>query len=644
MGDTLVITNWNLSPTESRVVQPIVDHGYTTASIAGAGPVTATISVPSGTRDGDLLVLAVCATGTIVGPAYPVIDGRSYPYWTGSNYAWNYGQANALGTGILWRNWHTGDPTSHTVTYSDYGSDPTEILVLLWAFEARALRSAGSAGVTTLPATGSQITCVGLDSSFWTNDPADWGFYVGIVQQPQTGPLTGEAPLTHVVNVAGSALWLTAGYDAVQDSAVRIFDGVSGPSVGYVQADTVQIVAQYGPKYADAALPFLTEFPPSGNPAVGVGEAAPSLQYRDADTGDLLAVHPYSETPDYAPGGSSQFNPDIAYGPGASAIRPDFVYLCGWNDSAIWKLNTKTAATIWRKDGFQSSSTSNPSASTACPVLTPDGGSLYVQNDTTGDLVRISTADGSIQAVIPVIGVHRPFADGIGVVLAPDGTLIFARTQDHSLSKLDMTTGVVTPFFDLISLGLPYDTSSAYLYPWQIAPHPHGDGFAFSLTRYIGGHYYSEIVECSWSGTATNVYDYSNSALWGDRLAMVFGVCYSSDGERIYGVPDTSYPIIWRWDRSNPLAIGGSPWMHCDYRTRTDWIADGAPNSTPGYIAGSGARALWASTVAGVAATQVRFTIPALRLTQRDDQRLRGGQNPTSVQHSGRNRGPNAYL
>lgn len=348
--------------------------------------------------------------------------------------------------------------------------------------------------------------------------------------------------------------------------------------------------ADWTPYYGPGAAAFLTDFTTSP-------QKTPSLQYRDADTGALLAVHPYSETPDFRPGGYNGNQADIAYGPGASAITSEFLYLCGWEGGTIWKLRTSTAETVWRVDGFQHADPSPPLEAFAnSPVLSPDGTLLYVTNDASWpDFVALDTTDASVVSTVTPIGSRVP--SNYGAVLAPDGTVIFACNDGpaavNGLYKLDLTTGTVTPFLMLTTLGLSY--SSGYLHCYQIAPHPSGDGFAFTVQRHDTA-YHSELVECAWDGTVTQTYNYAASSLDGERLAMFFAVCYSSDGTKLYAVGDTSWSIIWNFERGPGSVGGATPWMHCDFLNQADWVAAGSP---PDYDH-TGLYELWESTISGV--------------------------------------------
>lgn len=358
--------------------------------------------------------------------------------------------------------------------------------------------------------------------------------------------------------------------------------------------------------YPAAALPFLTEFPSSP-------DVTPSIQYRDADTGELLSVHPYPETPDYVPGGHFTGDSDIAYGPNIGATRSNYLYFCGWASASVWKMQTDTNTQVWRDTGFQFGFPDPPFYSfDPFPLLSPDGTRLYTNNDSNSKLAVLNTADGSVVNEITVIGSVNFNTDQAGKVWAPDGQIIFSynggpSAATHGLYKFDLTTGIVTPFLMLPSLGLPYNTvgtGANYLYAYSLAAHPGGDGFVFALNRYDGS-YHSELVEVAFDGTVGNMYSYAASGLDGDRLAMFFSVTYSSDGTKLYSVGDTAWPIIWKFDRG-PGNVGGSaPWMHCDYRDTANWAMDGFTHTF------GGANALWLSTISGIAAYSPECVPPA---------------------------------
>lgn len=329
---------------------------------------------------------------------------------------------------------------------------------------------------------------------------------------------------------------------------------------------------------------------------VGSPEEVPSLQYRDAATGSLLAIRPFSESADYAPGGPDADDSDFTYGPGAGAVRDGFLYLCGWDSYSVWKLDIATAATVWRIDGEVTGQPDPPFMSSAPgPVLSADGTKLFVTNDNPGTVVWINTSDGSVSSTQTVSGSPSPYQGPNCFALHPDGSILFGNNSgvaaNHGIYKLNVTTGAVTPFLMLSTLGLPNTLN--YLNVFHMAPHPGGDGFAFTVMHYDGS-YHSKVVECSWAGTVSCIYTYG--APWdGERLVMVYALCYSTDGDTIYAVADTSWPIIWRWDRSaGPTSSVANPWAHTDYNDPADWVADGRPHYGQ-------ANHIWYSLISGIA-------------------------------------------
>jgi hypothetical protein len=236
-------------------------------------------------------------------------------------------------------------------------------------------------------------------------------------------------------------------------------------------------------------------------------------------------------------------------------------------------------------------------------LLSPDGTRLYVPNGTALGIAVLNTADGSLVSTIPVTGLAGDIGDAAGMVWHPSGDIIFSynvgfAATSHGLYRLNTTTGAATPFLLLPSLGLSYNTTgpgAGYLYAYAIAAHPGGDGLVFALQRY-NGTYHSELVEVAWDGTVGNIYNYVASGLDGQRLAMFFAVCYSTDGAWLYAVGDTSWSIIWRFARGSGSVGGNAPWMQVDCATRADWVAGGSPHNW------GGPNELWESVIAGIAA------------------------------------------
>lgn len=369
--------------------------------------------------------------------------------------------------------------------------------------------------------------------------------------------------------------------------------------------------------YPPAARPFLHEFPYAA-------QWNPSIQYRDAATGKLLAVHPYPETPGIGLGSTLS---DIAYGP---AVHNDSLYFCGWDSGSIWGVKSN-GANKWRVGNDTSGETLY--SFNVQVGLSGDGSKIYLMNGhRTGHVTILSAADGSVLGELatspPVTFFDSP------VLLTPDDGLLFhigPFTSVAGIARIDLATGDVTtyPYWKLLStLSPPLSFSPNFV--GHFAAHPGGDGFAVTVQFFPD----TAIVELGWDGSVGNVYRIVGESSAGH--AHLFDVTYSSDGNYLYAVADSDYSLIWRFVRGPGNVGGDAPWMHGNYLTRADWDADG----NPVFGGGFGTHALWLSTISGIK-TVKSGEIPALRLAQRDDAQL---TTATSAQRSTRLRGPNAYL
>lgn len=177
-------------------------RGHSTAT----GTTSVTVPVPAGTADNDGLMLAILNDGSSA-------PGLSVSGWTQAAVA-SGARFNAFR-----RVWHTGDPTSVTIT----PNASTAIVALMYGFE-----NSGSAGSgASIPAGGTdptKVECPGWAAPLYIA-------FAGIIDpsDPQATPLTGDAPLVGVENVSSGPLRLAGGFDTTNTSANRFFSGVTSP-------------------------------------------------------------------------------------------------------------------------------------------------------------------------------------------------------------------------------------------------------------------------------------------------------------------------------------------------------------------------------------------------------------------------------
>ncbi len=579
MADVLAIPTWYLYPGI-----PDVDgfeyHGSSTATQDGA--TTIDIDIPAGTEDGDYLLLFINPQ-TISSPPTPTVSPGTWALEENAGY----------GKVVRSKVWHTGDATTYTATHSTTSSS-----AIMLAFAG--VSSVGGDGginwnsnsgeIGTLP----DINCRPAD--VFHNGASVGVYFASQADEGLAVPLSGNAPLTNVVTAGSAETAAAAGWDTdMMNEDYRVFTGAD-------QIQRYAITCQMSLKtiYPAAAMPFLTEFPdyptfpqwPPDNPSPTM---IPSVQYRDADTGELLAVHPYSETPPYAAGGGDEDQSDIAAG---LSLGPDgAVYLNGWATGGTWRLNVD-GSEQWRLDGYDQDPEPDFYSFAEWPLVSPDGTLLYTYHDPNGTLAVLDTADGSVVDEIVYSDAHEPAG---GLIWMPDGNILFGSNEGasdtHGLYVLDVSDGTITPWLllDTAFPVSPYDTSP-YGIVFQVARHPGGDGLAMVVDTFRTGPstWYSAIVEVGWDGIVTDVYttDLQNSA------NGFYHVAYSSDGTRLYAMDQPSRnPVIYRFERGPGNAGGDYPWMHCDYATVADWVADGSP--IEGY--GQGPSLLWWSEVKGVA-------------------------------------------
>ena len=182
------------------------------------GTTTVTINVPAGTAEGDGLTLALLRD--LCGGFTTSLSG-----WT------TMGTVSGEMFNVYQRIWHAGDPTSVTWTPSAVPLHPsgpaasTNIAALMYCFQNSAL----SSNIGSIPSGGSntaKIECPGGTGDVYLAFGA-----IDDNASPQLTSLTGDSPLTGVVNVSNGRIWLVGGYDTANTSSNRLFSGVTLPDL-----------------------------------------------------------------------------------------------------------------------------------------------------------------------------------------------------------------------------------------------------------------------------------------------------------------------------------------------------------------------------------------------------------------------------
>lgn len=386
--------------------------------------------------------------------------------------------------------------------------------------------------------------------------------------------------------------------------------------------------------YPDSAQPFLTDFTQSP-------QASASLMYRDTATGDLIKVLPYQESVDWSSGGSNSDQPDSAYGPGVPSpfgfgeidpIDPDGVTVLpsvlsqvagsdlgtaftGWFSGSIFCLETD-GTMRWLHDNSGSttiySETTRP-AVTGKSVWVVQGGDdpSYPQ----GSLLEFDLFTGTILSHVEPVNVASPSI----IPKNWDGVLLWSSVfndriwfsynggpaADHGLYSVDISTGNVTTVVKLVDIAAAAGIASwdgSFLNLGGFAINPSGTEVILTVQYHNGTESYASVLIEVLRSLPTNVLrTYRQTYDLGNRLTMLWDVSYSFDGNFIYAVGDTSYPIIQRFAYGPGNVGGDAPWMHGDWLTHDDWVTDGSQT----HFSSSGDLAVWGSILAGIQVTRI---------------------------------------